>query len=851
MQDPRAWLTPPVMTCLAAVCAAQPQFDELAKRHLPVDAGYTRAAVVCDVDGDGDLDAVLGSDFGQPNRLYLNDGAAVFTDVTAAQLPPILDATQSVACCDVDGDSDLDLLFANFRQQNRLLLNDGAGVFTEGTSQLPIDTDASRAIAYGDVDGDGDHDLVVGNLGGQNRLYLNNGAGVFTDATLQLPIETDATEAIDCGDVDGDGDTDLVVANVGQNRLYVNDGSGRFVDRTPYGMPSDTDETAALVCCDVDGDTDLDVIFGNRSSQQDRLYLNDGAGTFTDVTPTQLPAAFGHTYAVTCIDADRDGDADLVFGTITGAQRLHLNNGAGQFSDASSALPQDREDTFAVAGGDLDGDGDDDVLCGNLGQANRLYLSNGQAAFVDASSSGLPADRDRSYSVACGDVDADGDIDLVFGNNFGDQDRLYVNDGSGAFTDVTAAQLPADTARTQAVALCDLDLDGDLDLLLGTVGQNRLYLNNGAGTFSDATATRMPVDGDACITMVTFDADGDGDLDAFFGNGGFPSQNRLYENLGAGFFADVTSGRLPTDTDITQAAAAGDVNGDGSQDLVLGNRYTQNGLYLNNGSGAFVDASATHMPTDVHNTRGTVCCDLDGDGDDDIAFANCIGQNYLYINDGTGRFANVSAAQMPYDFDTTQAVGCGDVDDDGDVDLFFGNAVHQPNRLYLNDGAGRFFDASVERLTDARDNTFAVACCDIDADGDPDLILANELGRNRRYRNLRRQMAAPFLGRLGDSYTIETYLRYNGLTGNFAVPLASPVTAQVPIAPWGILRLDPLSLVALPTLTIPSSGVGSLTYGLPGAPSLLGVNLFSQALFIEGVAVTVFSNLLDDQLTDA
>ncbi|MCI0586491.1 MAG: FG-GAP-like repeat-containing protein, partial [Planctomycetes bacterium] len=110
----------------------------------------------------------------------------------------------------------------------------------------------------------------------------------------------------------------------------------------------------------------------------------------------------------------------------------------------------------------------------------------------------LPADADGTMAVALGDVDGDGDLDAFVGNAFGQQNRLYLNGGSGVFTDVTATNLPALIDDTGAVALGDVDGDGDLDafvgngLAFGGSGQNRLYLNGGTGVFTDVTATNLP-----------------------------------------------------------------------------------------------------------------------------------------------------------------------------------------------------------------------------------------------------------------------------------------------------------------------------------------------------------------------
>src|SRR5262245_9439228 len=125
-----------------------------------------------------------------------------------------------------------------------------------------------------------------------------------------------------------------------------------------------------------------------------------------------------------------------------------------------------------------------------------------QLQFDELGKRGLPPDRDDTRAVARGDVDGDGDLDVVFGN-WGQPSRLCLNDGSGIFSDATAARMPVPgPIYTMAVALGDVDGDGDLDLVLGGYGQqSRLYLNDGTGTFTDATAARMPVRIDATWAM--------------------------------------------------------------------------------------------------------------------------------------------------------------------------------------------------------------------------------------------------------------------------------------------------------------------------------------------------------------
>lgn len=184
--------------------------------------------------------------------------------------------------------------------------------------------------------------------------------------------------------------------------------------------------------------------------------------------------------------------------------------------------------------GDVDGDGDLDLVTGQFTGQNRLYRNDGTGTFTNVTASQMPAGADFTRSVAFGDVDGDGDLDLVVGNTTnggGHLNWLYLNDGSGTFTNVTASQMPGTGDRTRSVALGDVD--GDLDFVAGNATQqNRLLLNDGTGTFSDATASQMPQVNDSTASMALGDVDGDGDLDLLVGNGDANfEQNRLYLNL--------------------------------------------------------------------------------------------------------------------------------------------------------------------------------------------------------------------------------------------------------------------------------------------------------------------------------
>jgi hypothetical protein len=368
------------------------RFVDRTASHLPTDAlqGLSMDAHPADLDGDGDLDLVIAHEF-RPNILLENRGDGTFRDASD-QIPSHDRDSEDVGIADFDGDGDPDVLVVTEDDTtNEYYVNRGDGTFEDAGGRWPV-AGTSNAIAVADVTGDDAPDVVVGN-NGQNRLLVNDGRGGFTDETDErLPAHDDVTQDVEFGDADGDGDLDLLVGNEDANRLLLNDGTGVFADAPSAALPipDAPEETREADFGDVDGDGDLDIHFANvrlfveGADRQNRLLLNDGAGTFTDVTADRLPTDSLSALDGDLIDLDGDGDLDILTSNVSIEGRsiapapfeVFVNDGSGRFTrDDGRVLPSGTTGRgFDSEAFDADGDGRLDLyLCSREG-VDRLLL---------------------------------------------------------------------------------------------------------------------------------------------------------------------------------------------------------------------------------------------------------------------------------------------------------------------------------------------------------------------------------------------------------------------------------------------------------------------------------------------
>jgi hypothetical protein len=333
--------------------------------------------------------------------------------------------------------------------------------------------------------------------------------------------------------------------------------------------------------------------------------------------------------------------------------------------------------------------------------------SSGRYYIVETVASGL----------ALLDYDGDGDVDIYFLNGsplpgapkpaVPPRNALYRNDGNWKFTDVTGPSGVGDPGYGLGVCAGDYDNDGDQDLYVNNFGPNVLFRNNGDGTFADVTAEAGVAVGNHVGAGACFlDLEGDGDLDLFVAN-----------------YVDFT----------LETHQVSYMNGLPAYVGPLSYPPTSNVLFRNNGNGTFTDISAeSGIAAHRGAGMGVVAADYDRDGDTDIVVGNDLRPNFVFRNDGRGRFEEVGVAVgLAYDglgqVQGTMAVECGDWNHDGWLDFYVTAYQRQLATLYENRKGGFFED--VARRTGAgtgsyRNVTWGTGLLDLDNDGHRDLFVA-------------------------------------------------------------------------------------------------------------------------------
>ncbi len=303
-----------------------------------------------------------------------------------------------------------------------------------------------------------------------------------------------------------------------------------------------------------------------------------------------------------------------------------------------------------------------------------------------------------------------------------------------SFTKITGIPPANEGGESRAVNWVDYDKDGDLDLYITNGPQNGadnfFYENEGGGTFLKKTGIGITEDGKSSDGSTWGDYDNDGNIDVFVANW-YNQNNLLYRNNGDKTFSLITVSPVYTDRGYSETGAWNDYNKDGWLDLYVCNSETPflNFFYMNDGQGVFIKITEGAPVSDIARSRNADWADYDNDGDIDLFVATENNQkDLLYNNNGDGTFTKITTGDIVNSPAASFGSSWGDYDNDGDFDLFVANHENQNNFLYNNNGDGTF--TKVTEGIIVNDGGYSIGSCwgDIDNDGDIDLFVANGFG---------------------------------------------------------------------------------------------------------------------------
>ncbi|MEM7201310.1 MAG: VCBS repeat-containing protein [Planctomycetota bacterium] len=663
-----------------------------------------------DLDGDGDLDLVG----------LIEEGIAYYDQEMPRSFGEqhVLTATglrdpDALAIADLDGDGDLDLMVADDEASGGLFAFLQEAPHTFVPRQLRTGTAGVRAtVAAADLDGDGDVDLVSGE-GDELVLLYQDGPLTFTAQPLPAAA---SSEFLALGDIDDDGDLDLVSGADGVLVLLYQDGPRSF---TAQPLPT-TGHPRHLALADVDGDGDLDLAVTTGDTPE-----NAALELFVLTAPRLMvaqPVVPLRDFALDLVvaDLDRDGAAEILVpqGELDAPGWIEVvaETSPGVFG-VERELPTG-EFPFAITAADLDGDGDVDVAAAN-NRSEDVSILRQEASGAFTAEPPLPTTEIPDFIVAA-DLDGNGLVDLLTAGGriiSGELTMFFQGVARGFPTGLT---LPL-VATPAALAAGDLDGDGDLDLVagngtLGFDGELVMLYQDAPRTFSAALiqgAGRDPV------ALVIADLDGNGGQDVITANDDVDRLEVRYQDTPRQF---TTAVELPTG-DAPNDVAAADVDGDGDLDLVVANsRSNDITIFLQDAPRLFTAQpvlATERFPTSI------VATDLDGDGDLDLATTSGANNNIaVFLQDAAGAF--IAQAPLPTGR-FPDAVTAADLDGDGDVDLACINSNSDELSWFLQEAPGSFVAQPPLAVGDFPTGLLAR---DLDLDGDLDLVVANGADNN-------------------------------------------------------------------------------------------------------------------------
>lgn len=673
-------------------------------------AGINATSVITrDIDGDGKLDLAVAN-AGGANTLSILRNTSTPGNISFATRVIFATGNQpvSLAAGDLDGDNKLDLATANNTGSTASVFRNTSTVGNISFApNIELVTGFSpQSALIGDIDGDGKLDLSVSNFGSSASVFRNTGTlgNISFAARVDFPISGNLRRGA-IGDIDGDGKLDLAFANGNSSVVSVlrntsTIGSVSFATTVSFPVGS---SPFGLTIGDIDGDGKADLAATNQSSNSVSVLRNTSiSGNISFATQVTFPIGAGSS-SIANADLDSDGKFDLVTANDNSNTISILKNTSPMGSISFSATMNFRgnefptgTNPFAVVTGDIDGDGKADIVTANRPDNTVSVLrntsQNGSASFtakIDFATGIGPR------SVAVGDIDGDGKLDLAVGNsnnNTGGASTVSILRNTSTVGNISFENQVTFTvgANPSAVAIGDLDGDGKADL---AVANANILSNNPIQTIS-VLRNIGSIGVISFDNQLTFnvgskpggvaigDIDGDGKLDLAVANSDNISNvnvdpdtvSVLRNTSTVGLISFANQVTFPTGT-IPQSVKIGDIDSDGKPELVVGETNTSNiSVFRNTGSTGVISFATKIDFNTGSGGKGISLGDLNGDGKLDIA-STASNEAKLVVFRNTSTVGNITLATK-LDFLVGQnpfSTAIADFDNDNRLDIAANN----------------------------------------------------------------------------------------------------------------------------------------------------------------------------------